>query len=93
MCAWSAKPKRDATSDHFGRRIPSAAVTALVDAVNRFDETLEDRVSAPILGTTSYAELGSAEVWARRREAYPGSPGSQMNLTASELRSTTAAVA
>ena len=40
---------------------PSAAVTALVDAVNRFDETLEDRVSAPILGTTSYAELGSAE--------------------------------
>jgi metal-dependent amidase/aminoacylase/carboxypeptidase family protein len=40
---------------------PSAAVTALVAAVNRFDETLADSVSAPILGTVSYAQLGSAE--------------------------------
>jgi metal-dependent amidase/aminoacylase/carboxypeptidase family protein len=29
--------------------------------VNRFDETLADSVSAPILGTVSYAQLGIAE--------------------------------
>jgi len=40
---------------------PSAAVTALVAAVNRFDETLADSVEAPVLGTVSYAQLGSAE--------------------------------
>jgi len=40
---------------------PSAAVTRLVDVVNRFRETLQDRVSAPILGTVTYAELGSAD--------------------------------
>ena len=40
---------------------PSAAVTGLVAAVNRFDETLSESVSAPILGTVSYAQLGVAE--------------------------------
>jgi amidohydrolase len=40
---------------------PSAAVTELVAAVNRFDETLAGSVSAPILGTVSYAQLGSAD--------------------------------
>jgi len=40
---------------------PSAAVTELVAAVNRFDETLSESVSAPILGTVSYAQLGVAE--------------------------------
>ena len=40
---------------------PSTAVTELVTAVNRFDETLSDSVSAPILGTVSYAQLGVAE--------------------------------
>jgi len=40
---------------------PSAAVTELVAAVNRFDETLAESVSAPILGTVSYAQLGVAE--------------------------------
>ena len=40
---------------------PSAAVTALVAAVNRLDETLAGSVSAPILGTVSYAQLGVAE--------------------------------
>ena len=40
---------------------PSAAVTALVAAVNRFDETLAGSVEAPVLGTVSYAQLGSAE--------------------------------
>jgi amidohydrolase len=40
---------------------PSAAVTELVAAVNRFDETLSASVSAPILGTVSYAQLGVAE--------------------------------
>jgi amidohydrolase len=40
---------------------PAPAVTALVAAVNRFDETLADSVSAPILGTVSYAQLGIAE--------------------------------
>ena len=40
---------------------PSVAVTNLVAAVNRFDETLSDSVSAPILGTVSYAQLGVAE--------------------------------
>jgi amidohydrolase len=40
---------------------PSPAVTGLVDAVNRFHESLSDKVAAPILGTTSYAQLGSAE--------------------------------
>lgn len=40
---------------------PSAAVTGLVTAVNRLDGTLSDIVSAPILGTVSYAQLGTAE--------------------------------
>ena len=40
---------------------PSAAVTELVAAVNRFGETLSESVSAPILGTVSYAQLGVAE--------------------------------
>ncbi len=40
---------------------PSAAVTQLVDAVNRFNDTLADSVSAPVLGTVSYAQLGTAE--------------------------------
>jgi amidohydrolase len=40
---------------------PSAAVTELVAAVNRFDETLSESVSAPVLGTVSYAKLGNAE--------------------------------
>jgi amidohydrolase len=40
---------------------PAAAVTALVAAVNRFDEALAGSVSAPVLGTVSYAQLGSAE--------------------------------
>jgi len=40
---------------------PSAAVTGLVAAVNRFDQTLSESVSAPILGTVSYAQLGVAE--------------------------------
>ncbi len=40
---------------------PSAAVTELVAAVNGFDETLSASVSAPILGTVSYAQLGVAE--------------------------------
>ncbi|HSM29625.1 MAG TPA: amidohydrolase [Woeseiaceae bacterium] len=40
---------------------PSTAVTELVAAVNRFDKTLSDSVSAPILGTVSYAQLGVAE--------------------------------
>ena len=40
---------------------PSAAVTELVNAVNRFDQILSDRVEAPVLGTISYAELGTAE--------------------------------
>ena len=40
---------------------PSAAVTALVTAVNGFHDTLADRVEAPILGTVSYAELGNAD--------------------------------
>ena len=40
---------------------PSTAVTELVAAVNRFDETLSESVSAPILGTVSYAQLGVAE--------------------------------
>jgi amidohydrolase len=39
---------------------PSAAVTELVNAVNSFDTTLAAQVSAPILATTSYAELGNA---------------------------------
>lgn len=40
---------------------PSAAVTELIDAVNRFNATLSDSVSAPVLGTVSYAQLGTAE--------------------------------
>lgn len=40
---------------------PAPAVTALITAVNGFHETLAGKVSAPILGTTSYAQLGSAE--------------------------------
>jgi metal-dependent amidase/aminoacylase/carboxypeptidase family protein len=40
---------------------PAAAVTELVGAVNRFDETLAGIVDAPILGTTTYAQLGIAE--------------------------------
>lgn len=40
---------------------PSAAVTRLVDAVNRFGDTLSDSLSAPALGTVSYAQLGTAE--------------------------------
>ena len=40
---------------------PSRAVTSLVDAVNHFDESLAADVAAPVLGTISYAELGSAE--------------------------------
>ena len=40
---------------------PSTAVTELVAAVNRFDEALSSSVTAPILGTVSYAQLGSAE--------------------------------
>ena len=40
---------------------PSTAVTELVAAVNRFHETLSESVSAPILGTVSYAQLGVAE--------------------------------
>ena len=40
---------------------PSAAVTGLVDAVNRYGETLTDTVSAPVLGTISYAQLGTTE--------------------------------
>jgi amidohydrolase len=40
---------------------PSTAVTGLVDAVNRFGGTLAESVSAPVLGTISYAQLGTAE--------------------------------
>lgn len=40
---------------------PAPAVTQLVDEVNAFGDRLGDRVSAPVLGTVSYAELGSAE--------------------------------
>lgn len=40
---------------------PSTAVTELVNAVNRFNQTMSDRVEAPVLGTISYAELGTAE--------------------------------
>lgn len=40
---------------------PSRAVTRLVDEVNGFGERLLDRVEAPVLGTVSYAELGTAE--------------------------------
>lgn len=40
---------------------PSAAVTGLVTVVNRFHETLSASVSAPVLGTVSYAQLGTAE--------------------------------
>jgi amidohydrolase len=39
---------------------PAAAVTELVGAVNRFHESLSGKVGAPILGTTSYAQLGNA---------------------------------
>lgn len=38
---------------------PSAAVTALVDAVNTLHETFDSE--SPVLGTISYAELGRAE--------------------------------
>ncbi len=40
---------------------PAPAVTALIAAVNSFHENLSGKVAAPILGTTSYAQLGSAE--------------------------------
>jgi len=40
---------------------PSTAVTELIEAVNRFNDTLADSVSAPVLGTVSYAQLGTAE--------------------------------
>ncbi len=40
---------------------PATAVTELVSAVNSFHETLSGKVAAPILGTTSYAQLGSAD--------------------------------
>ena len=40
---------------------PAGAVTALIAAVNRFDDTLADSVEAPVLGTVSYAQLGIAE--------------------------------
>lgn len=40
---------------------PAKAVTQLVDEVNAFGDALKDRVTAPVLGTVSYAELGSAE--------------------------------
>ncbi len=40
---------------------PSRAVTALVDAVNGFGESLAGDVAEPVLGTISYAELGTAD--------------------------------
>ena len=40
---------------------PAAAVTELVGTVNRFGESLKDKVEAPVLGTVSYAQLGTAE--------------------------------
>lgn len=40
---------------------PAVAVTQLVRAVNAFHEDLAARVTAPVLGTTSYAQLGSAD--------------------------------
>jgi amidohydrolase len=40
---------------------PSAAVTELVATVNRFDQSLAGSVSAPVLGTISYAQLGTAD--------------------------------
>ncbi len=40
---------------------PASAVTRLIDEVNTLDERLTGQVSAPVLGTVSYAELGSAE--------------------------------
>lgn len=40
---------------------PSLAVTKLVSAVNSFDKTLATQVAAPILATTSYAQLGNAD--------------------------------
>lgn len=40
---------------------PSTAVTSLVNEINGFGETLAGEVSAPVLGTVSYAELGTAE--------------------------------
>ena len=40
---------------------PSRAVTSLVSAVNDFDKSLAGDVAEPVLGTISYAELGTAE--------------------------------
>jgi amidohydrolase len=40
---------------------PSAAVTGLVAAVNRIHETVSPQVAAPVLGTVSYAQLGTAD--------------------------------
>ena len=40
---------------------PSGAMTSLVDAVNNFGTELAEEVVEPVLGTISYAELGSAE--------------------------------
>lgn len=40
---------------------PSHAVTELVDAVNGFGESMAGDVTEPVLGTISYAELGTAE--------------------------------
>jgi amidohydrolase len=40
---------------------PSHAVTSLVDAVNCFHTSLQEACTGPVLGTISYAELGSAE--------------------------------
>lgn len=40
---------------------PSRAVTELVTAVNGFGESLADRTAAPVLGTVSYAQIGSAD--------------------------------
>ncbi len=40
---------------------PSRAVTELVTAVNGFGESLKGRTSAPVLGTVSYAQIGSID--------------------------------
>lgn len=40
---------------------PARAVTELVSAVDSFDGSLGDETTAPVLGTVSYAELGTAD--------------------------------
>ena len=40
---------------------PANAVTEIISAVNNFGHTLRAEVSAPVLGTINYAELGNAD--------------------------------